>query len=128
MEECRTDRRFELKLPCLIYAADGLNGSVKCQTVTSNVSVGGALVETDLQLPIGKRVSIELLIQRDELFGNDHNSCIKLRGQVIRADECSVALSFDKEYWIVRISNVFDFRKWRLEKVSKTNSTIKETV
>ncbi len=127
MEECRTERRFNLKLPCLIFASDDLNGNVQCQTVTSNVSVGGALVETDLQLPIGKKVSIELLVQRDELFGTTHNSCIKLSGHVIRANGCGMALSFDKEYRIFRVPKVFDFQKMRLERITKVKVSCEET-
>ena len=127
MEDCRKEQRFELKLPCLLFASDDQNGSVRCQTVTSNVSVGGALVKTDLQLPKGKNVFVEMLIQREDLFRSGINSCIRINGHVIRTGPLGMALAFDKEYQIIRVPKVLSIQKARLERIGRVKSLYEET-
>ena len=128
MEDSRKEQRFELKLPCLIFASDDQKGSVKCQTVTSNVSVGGTLVETDLQLPMGKNVFVEMLIQREDLFKSGANSCIRLNGHVIRTGPGGMAIVFEKEYQIIRVPKVLSVQKARLERIGRLKSPCEEMV
>ncbi len=128
MQDCRKERRFTLRLPCLIVAYGDSNGYVKCQILTVNASSGGALVKTDLRLPVGKKVFIELFIQRDEWFGASNNSCIQLCGHVMRANGCEMALAFEKEYRIERNPNVLDFRKLRMERLAKQHALLQETI
>lgn len=110
MEDRRKMRRFTLRKSCLIYTLDDNDNKMQCQAVTSNVSTGGAFVDTQHPFPIGTPIRFELLLQ---WFGSmlSSGSCVSLNGWVNRTDSFGMALSFGAEYQIVRIPQVAETGK-----------------
>lgn len=109
MQERRRMRRFVLKLPCLICVMEpGLsdaNDVLRMQT--RNISTDGAYLSTESPLPEGTRMNIEMIVRRsleagDELAG----SCISLRAMVVRTNERGMAVKFDEQYQISRITTL----------------------
>jgi hypothetical protein len=102
-------RRFTLRLPCLIHHWSDTREELLVQTMTRNVSTGGALVETDGPLPPGIRVQCNLLVQRSgRLSGVGGGSCIRLSGRVVRAGTDEMGVTFGEDYRIVRTSHLWE--------------------
>ena len=107
MHERRSARRFDLKLPCLICVAEEESAEEILRVETLNISTDGAYCATRTPLPNGTRMSIEVVVQRpDEADDCRDGSCISLYGQVVRANEAGMAIRFDQQYQINRITRL----------------------
>ena len=108
MEDRRQMRRFTLKLPCLIYDWNDACDALLFEARTINVSIGGALIETGHQLPVGMPIQLNLLIRR---YVNaepvDTGSCASLSGRTVRTDDAGLGIAFSDAYRIMRTSHLF---------------------
>jgi hypothetical protein len=107
MQERRSARRFDLKLPCLICVAEDESAEEILRLETLNISTDGAYFATRTPLPNATRMSIEVVVQRpDEADDCRDGSCISLYGQVVRANDAGMAIRFDQQYQINRITRL----------------------
>ena len=107
MNERRCSRRFDLKLPCLICVAEDEHPEEILRTETLNISTDGAYFATGKPLPPDTRMSIEVIVQRSAEEIDCHNgSCISLHGRVVRSNTAGIAVRFDQQYQITRITRL----------------------
>jgi hypothetical protein len=104
MEERRSLRRFNLQLPCLIRAR-GRDGETHYKLLSGNISSGGAYFGVPSPFDVGTQVTIHIIIRRSgPTVSRSGDSCIKVQGEVLRAGESGMAVEFDDQYHISRIS------------------------
>lgn len=107
MNERRCSRRFDLKLPCLICVAEDEHPEEILRTETLNISTDGAYFAIGKPLPHDTRMSIELMVQRSAEGSDCHDgSCISLHGRVVRSNAAGIAVRFDQQYQITRITRL----------------------
>lgn len=112
--ERRLQERFFLNLKTRIsyrFIDEASNQAI--ETVTANISSGGAFIETTQQLPLSSKVQVEFLVSFDELKKlkfilpvqalksiTSSQFWVKTTGIVIRTDERGVAVIFDQNYQV----------------------------
>lgn len=112
--ERRLQERFFLNLKTRIsyrFIDEASNQAI--ETVTANISSGGAFIETTQQLPLSSKVQVEFLVSFDELKKlkfilpvqalksiTSSQFWVKTTGIVIRTDEHGVAVIFDQNYQV----------------------------
>jgi hypothetical protein len=110
--ERRVQPRFSLQLQAKFSsAADDGSNTVQEETVAVNISSTGVLLSTQRKLPLTSRVSLEFLVDLEELkklrFILSLNSLkslvgkktwIKATGIVIRCDTDGIGIIFDQDY------------------------------
>ena len=102
MEERRSQRRFNLKLTCLMRVC-GSEEPMRCEMVTENISAGGAYFYTVSPLAVGVRLSMQIMIQRTDRSGSSlSGACVSICGEVLRVDVMGMAVEFDDQYRIFR--------------------------
>lgn len=107
MHERRCSRRFDLKLPCLICVAEDDHPEEILRTETLNISTDGAYFATGTPLPPDTPMSIEVMVQRSaEGQECQDGSCISLNGRVVRSNAAGMAVRFDQQYQITRITRL----------------------
>ena len=108
MEDRRQQRRFTLRLPCLITDWNDVCDPRLFEALTIDVSISGALVETEQRLSVGLSVQVNMLVRRNGTAEPiNTGSCISLSGRVIRKDNNGFGISFNEEYRIVSTSLLF---------------------
>jgi hypothetical protein len=76
---------------------------------TCNISSAGAYLATRSPLPEGTRMTIEMIVRHTAKTGDEPvGSCISLRGMVVRVNESGMAVEFDEQYQISRITKLID--------------------
>jgi hypothetical protein len=126
MEDRRKMQRFPLRLPCLIHDVNDARNPPLLEAQTLNVGTGGALVETEQQLPVGTDVHFNMLIRRSSSAEPiNAGSCVSLTGRVLRKDEMGLGIAFSEAYRIVPTSQVFGQSNavshwlWQIQKKGK---------
>ena len=105
LEEKRMLERFNLGLPSQLTVGEGEDQQIH-DLLTRDISSDGAYFHTDLPLPVGTFVRIDLVISLDELKKlESRKTLIKVSGSVIRSEEKGMAVGFDKDYHIRPISD-----------------------
>ena len=99
--EKRKMARFDLKIPVYLSVTDKSNKHGSFKLITTNICSGGAFFKTEKPLSVRTDVELDIILPLDKL----HNlggkiSRIKVSGSVIRTDQQSMAISFDKNYKI----------------------------
>ena len=99
----RRSDRFDLDIPSrltVIAEHDEQSGET-IEISTKNVCEGGAYFHTLSPLPMGTRVSVDMLIAIKSLKGLDPNkSLIHVNGFISRCESEGMAVCFDKDYQI----------------------------
>jgi hypothetical protein len=105
MEDRRTYERFTLMLPARMEMV--ISGRKQIFDLkTSNVSAGGAFLNTSNQIPEGTRLQLKLTIPCEkikELTGAQ--SYIEVEGIVVRCTPDGVAICFDGECQILGLKS-----------------------
>jgi len=98
--ERRKIERFTFGLPARLSA--GPRDSAKTfELKTRDISAGGAFLYTRTPLPIGSKVSVEIVLPLDQLktlVGK--RSSVSVMGQVVRKDDQGMAVRFEESYRI----------------------------
>lgn len=103
MTDRRSMRRFDLKLPCFICPL-GQQGQERTTWLTRNISAGGAYINATLTVPLGTRVSIQIIVMRSsQTATNGNGACVTLCGEIVRKDDLGIAVEFDDQYSIGQI-------------------------
>lgn len=110
--EQRLQERFSMQLPVKVFIEASNNGrEVQFESVTANISSGGAFITTDTPLPVSAKVSLEFLISIEELqklkfvlsletlrrFENKP-VWVMASGVIIRHESKGMAIIFDDDY------------------------------
>lgn len=106
--EKRTMERFGLELPARLTRADALDNehSESMELITSDICAGGAYFHTDVPLPVGTDVKIDIVLPIDEIKKiKTKKALVKVTGAVLRATEDGMAICFDKNFEITSIPN-----------------------
>ena len=99
--ERRALERFDLKLPAKVTVV-GDEKEEALDLLTSDICSGGAFFETDVPLPVGTTLQIDLVLPLDELKNIEGKRAhIKVSGAVIRATGVGMAICF-KNYFEIR--------------------------
>ena len=114
MEERRQMQRFTLRLPCLVYSPDDDDREVYCAAYTRNIGIGGVFIDAVPNLSRGMNLHIELLVQNTAtLHTAGLGSCLSLSGHVLRLESSGMAVEFEGNYQIIRLSEVVGLSKAR---------------
>jgi len=101
--DSRKMERFDLALRSRLRLP-GMEKPEFINLLTSDVCAGGAFFKTDLPLPIGTEVEVDLVLPLDNLKRlNAHQALIKVSGAVIRSDDQGIAVCFNEDYQISRL-------------------------
>jgi hypothetical protein len=104
-DDRRRLERFNLGLPSQLSVDSGPNQQV-LDLLTRDISSDGAYFHTELPLPIGTEVKIDLIISLDELKKlESRKALIKVSGEVVRSEKNGMAICFDKDYKITPIDD-----------------------
>jgi hypothetical protein len=105
MRENRKMQRFELVLPAKVETVQpNLKDTEVREFLTDNVSAGGAFFHTDMPLPAGTAVKIDLILPLDKLKKiSGKKAYIKVFGKVLRSDGKGMAVQFNKRYEIISL-------------------------
>jgi len=100
----RQMERFTLQISANLFVISEENAK-QITLETSNISAGGAFFPTDSPLPIGTKVKIDLVLPLGELKSMEgKRSRIHVSGAVIRTEDSGMAISFDKNYQISKLT------------------------
>jgi len=105
MKDRRDHERFSLQLPAKIEAVTPRERLV-FDLQSDNVSAGGALFDTEVEIAVGTEVRINLTLPSErhkELTGAE--SLVKVRGKVVRSGPSGLAISFGKKYELLKLRN-----------------------
>jgi hypothetical protein len=107
----RGQQRFLLSIPAKISCRHTLESPPVVDTVTANISSGGAFFQTEHHFPLAAKVQVEFNLRLSELkelkFLLSADSLKKLRGDrlwvkatgvIIRHEENGVGIIFDTDY------------------------------
>jgi hypothetical protein len=103
MKERRRLERFDLTLPTTIEILDpetGVSGT-SFDSLTRDVSSGGAFFLTGDPLPIGTHVMADMVLKAEHLRHPSGYPQIKTAGLVVRAEPTGMAVRFDGQYRFV---------------------------
>ena len=97
--------RFNLGLPSQISVGTGRDQQ-NIDLFTRDISSGGAYFHTEVPLPVGTTVKIDLVISLDELKKiESRKALIKVSGEVVRSENEGMAICFSKDYKITPIDD-----------------------
>ena len=97
--ERRRTIRYDIRLPVQL-AYDDVRGLNVAPATTKDVSDEGAFLVTNLLLPKGTRVELELQLELDsllKLIGNDRTISVKTAGTVVRNEHHGLAVTFGRK-------------------------------
>jgi hypothetical protein len=115
-------RRFDLKMPCLICIVEPELPEDVFRMETRNISSDGAYI-AGTTFPPATRITMEVLVRRLTETENGHaDSCISVRGEVIRCDAGGMALHFDGQYQIARIAKMMAHGQAKLQWLTSLTS------
>jgi len=93
--EKRKRERVPLSLPAKLSVAGESKDTHTLHCSTSDICAGGAFFHTDLNMPGGTEMDVELVIPLDELKKLEgKNAKIKVSGSVTRTEEKGMAINF----------------------------------
>ena len=96
MIEKRKVERFNLELEAFITSPGKAGQADMGNLVTRDVSMNGAFLVTDAPLPVGSKISVDMILT---LAGkekqNTQQAWIKASGKVLRTDRQGMAVAFD---------------------------------
>ena len=105
MIEKRAVERFDLQLEAFVSLPGGGSQNESESLVTRDISMSGAFLMTDKPLPIGSKVSVDMILT---LEGRTKQSAqqawIKASGKVLRTDNEGMAVGFDNQSRILPLS------------------------
>lgn len=108
MEDKRVYERFDLEIPGIIGLLN--QDQSKADTVslkTVNICAGGAFFKTDVSIPSGTRVKLDLTLTIDKLQELLDSQCrIIVEGEVIRIEDEGIAVKFDDNYELMPVKRV----------------------
>ncbi len=97
--------RFNLGLPSQILVGVGRDQQI-IDLFTRDISSDGAFFHTEIPLPVGTAVKIDLVISLEELKKiESRKALIKVSGEVVRSEDKGMAICFDKDYKITPIDD-----------------------
>ena len=111
-EERRLQERFSLQIQAKLSATADVSGNEVTEEITAtNISAGGAFLETKTQIPLASKVYLEFLVNYEQLkqlrFILSLDSLKKFTGQkiwvratgvVIRLEKNGLGIIFDQDY------------------------------
>ena len=99
----RTMERFRLQITAnLLIKEEDKRHNLTLQT--SDISAGGAFFSTEQPLPLGTKVKVDMILPLDELKKIEGKRAkIEVSGAVIRIDDQGMAISFEKNYHIIKM-------------------------
>ncbi len=111
-EERRLQERFSLQIQAKLSATADVSGNEVTEEITAtNISAGGAFLETKTQIPLASKVYLEFLVNYEQLkqlrFILSLDSLKKFTGQkiwvratgvVIRLEKNGMGIIFDQDY------------------------------
>ncbi len=111
-KERRLQQRFSLRIQAkLSTEADSSGNGITLEVIATNISSGGAFLETNVQIPLASKVYLEFLIDYEELkklrFILSVESLKQLTGKkiwvratgvVIRLEKNGMGIIFDQDY------------------------------
>ncbi len=99
----RNHDRYAVELTSFLQLV-GEQESTSVESVTKDVSAGGAFFETDRPIVSGTEVKVDLVMPIGKLkMMRANRAHIKVSGVVTRTDQDGIAVCFDKDYQIVSI-------------------------
>ena len=99
--ENRRMERFTLELPAQIAVAGQTQDKKAIELETTDICAGGAFFSTQQVVPIGTKVSIDLVLPLERFKEiRAKKALIAVTGKVIRTQETCMAVCFDKKYKI----------------------------
>lgn len=109
MHEKRRLQRFRLRFPARVEVLGPGTGSGRqvLDLTTRDISAAGAFLDTDMPLPKGTRVKLELSFSIKKSKTLQHiKSLIKFTGLVARSEAQGMAISFRRNYRVIRMTNI----------------------
>jgi len=104
-EDKRRLERFNLELPSQVSVVTGLDQQI-IDLLTRDISSDGAYFHTEVPLPVGTAVKIDLIISLDELKKiESRKALIKVSGEVVRSENKGMAICFNNYYKIIPIDD-----------------------
>lgn len=102
-QQRRSLERFSVSAPAIIEVIDNADNDCEfVNLVTRDVCGGGAYFYTEEPLPEGTCVKIDLILLTDPVKSvQDDQALVKLRGEVVRAEEDGMAICFTDTYNIL---------------------------
>ncbi len=109
--ERRKQERFSLNIQAKLSSTGKNFSSPVVETVTANISAGGAFLETSHHFPIASRVRMEFLVTYEDLKKlkfilsieslkklADNKVWVNATGIVIRHESTGIAVIFERDY------------------------------
>ena len=111
-KERRLQERFSLQIQAKLSTdADSAGHPVSEEATASNISAGGAFLETKRKIPLASKVYLEFLIDFEQLKKlrfilsldslkrfTDKKIWVRATGVVIRLEEKGIGIIFDQDY------------------------------
>lgn len=111
LSDQRLQERFSLELPVKVSVSAETDRELQYQTVTANISAGGAFIATNQPLPIASKVYLEFLLSFNDLKKLRFILSLEMlktfagkpvwvlaSGVVIRHQANGMAVIFDQDY------------------------------
>lgn len=99
--EQRRMERFSLELPAQLHRMDDTAAaSAPVASYSTDISACGGFFVTDMPMPVGTEVAIDLFIPLDALQKTGRKTRVHISGFVVRTAVGGVAISFDEQYQI----------------------------
>ena len=96
MQEKRAQKRFDLSLVSRLRCAQGKPDAAPREVKTRNLSCRGAFFVSPDALPLGTKLSMQLILPVSRLTNGFQDSQLACSGTVVRHDPDGFAVSFDK--------------------------------
>ena len=105
MIEKRKVERFDLQLEAFISRPGEVSQDDTGSLVTRDISMNGVFLITDKPLPVGSKVSVDMILTLGGTKKQDSQKAwIKASGKVLRADSQGMAVCFDDQSRILPLS------------------------
>ena len=102
-QRVRNNDRYAVELTSFLLIIDEQE-TVSVESVTKDISAGGAFFETGRPIASGTEVKVDLVMPISKLrMMRANRAHIKVSGVVTRTDKDGIAVCFDKNYQIVSI-------------------------
>ena len=94
--------RFNLEIPAHIKIIKSNQKDERVDALTRDICSGGAFLKTDLRLPVGTDISVDLILPLDKFKQIKEGSMvhISVTGKVLRANPVGMGVRFDESYEI----------------------------
>lgn len=103
--EKRKVERFDLQLEAFISRPGEVSQTESASLVTRDISMSGVFLMTDRPLPVGSKVSVDMILTLGGTKKPDSQKAwIKASGKVLRTDHQGMAVCFDDQSRILPLS------------------------